>query len=164
MTIKQLKFVKAYAKNGGNGQAAAIASGSSPKAAKVYACETLKKMPVQTYLYRLMDKKGLSDDHLVSNLKDGLDATKIISAVIIQPKGTNAVEPTEASSRTMDFEEVPDWTNRHKYLETAFKLKGHLRTTDEPPGPRSVTIVYGHHVAAQTIVKVTPEPPHADGS
>ncbi len=31
-----------------------------------------------------------------------------------------------AAPFTKDYVEVPDWSTRHKYLETALKLKGHF--------------------------------------
>jgi len=55
----------------------------------------------------LMEGTGLTDFTLIKHLTDGLDATKLVGDRI--------------------KEVVPDWTNKHRYLETALKLKGHLR-------------------------------------
>lgn len=64
-----------------------------------------------------MDIKGLSDRKLVETLKAGLEANKVISAIIIHGK---AKEPIN------DFIEVPDHPTRHGFLNTALKLKNHF--------------------------------------
>ena len=158
MTLKQRKFVKAYAKNGGDGQAAAIAAGYSPHSAKSIASDLLTSktnLTVQAALYRLMDRKGLTDTHLLEPIKAGLTADKVISARVIIRSDDPTVKLEDATSRTDDFIEVPDHPTRLKAAELGFKLKGYLKT-DQDQGPRSVTLVYGHNVAMQTLIKTTP--------
>lgn len=78
---------------------------------------------------RLM-KKYLPDKKLVKVIKEGLEATKVVSAQVIVKKN----EPTSqangelppADSRTNDFIDVPDYMARHKFVETALKIKGKL--------------------------------------
>ena len=55
----------------------------------------------------LMNESGIDDIKLKDKLNEGLDATKLVIY------GSEVIEP-------------PDFGNRHKYLETALKLKGHL--------------------------------------
>jgi hypothetical protein len=44
----------------------------------------------------------------------------------------------DADSMSKDFVEVEDFLTRHKYLETALKLKGHLIHKDQKEG---VTVI-----------------------
>lgn len=157
MTLKQRKFVKVYAGNGGDGQAAAIAAGYSPKSAKSIASELLNSktnLNVQAALWQLMDKKGLTDTHLLEPIKAGLIADKVISARVIVKSDDPTVKLEAAHSRTDDFIEVPDHPTRLKAAELGFKLKGYLKPEGDT-GPKSVTLVYGHNVAMQTFVKAT---------
>lgn len=65
------------------------------------------------------------DDLLTRKLEEGLDANRVISAV-------NTGK--QASGATTDFIEVPDHSVRHKYLETALKLKRKLVDRTELTG------------------------------
>lgn len=77
-------------------------------------------------ILKLLEDKGLSDDLLVECLKGGLQATKVVSATIIEAGGGDSEsQQSQAKSSTKDFIEVPDWSNRHKYLSTALQLKGY---------------------------------------
>lgn len=58
----------------------------------------------------LMEKAGITDEYLNSRLKDGLESTKLLI------HGSEVLEP-------------PDNIARHKYLETALKVKGHLNNS-----------------------------------
>jgi len=70
-----------------------------------------------------MDGAGITDEKLLERLREGLDAT----TVKITPQNGSAVE-----------REVPDWDGRHRYLETALRLKQYLtprslhRAEDDP--------------------------------
>ena len=55
----------------------------------------------------LMNQSGITDEKLSNKLDEGLEATKLVIY------GSEVIEP-------------PDHNSRHKYLETALKLKGHL--------------------------------------
>ncbi|MEW6417616.1 MAG: hypothetical protein AB1480_05790 [Nitrospirota bacterium] len=87
--------------------------------------DALQKPTIQ----EAMEANGLTDQCFLNVLKDGLSSHKVISANVIL-MGKNG-EPGEgmkdANSMTKDFIEVPDYTVRHKYLETGLKLKGYLR-------------------------------------
>lgn len=77
-------------------------------------------------IIELLESEGLSDKKLVEVLKGGLSANKVISATIIENTGADSESPgAQASSKTQDFIEVPDWKTRHHYLKTALELKGY---------------------------------------
>ena len=56
---------------------------------------------------QLLEESGITDQKLSNKLDEGLEATKLVIY------GSEVIEP-------------PDHNSRHKYLETALKLKGHL--------------------------------------
>ena len=62
-------------------------------------------------------EKYVPDEKLTIKLDEGLDANRTVSAKIIDK---------EATTQTDDFIDVPDFMARHKYLETALKLKQKL--------------------------------------
>ena len=72
----------------------------------------------------LMEKKGLTDDRLLDVLDDGLHANKVISCNII---ALNKEGMKDADSMTKDFVDVEDHPTRHKFLDTALKLKGYMK-------------------------------------
>ena len=71
----------------------------------------------------LMEKKGLTDSMLLGVLDDGLKANKVISCNII---ALDKEGMKDADSMTKDFVDVEDHPTRHKFLDTALKLKRHL--------------------------------------
>ena len=60
-----------------------------------------------------LDKAGITDDHLADKLKEGLDATRTISAVA----------GSEANGGTVDFVDVPDFPSRKSFQDMAHKLR-----------------------------------------
>jgi len=132
MTLKQRKLAKGIAA-GMNGKDAAIAAGYAPTSAKSTASDLLNhNLNVQAYLYRLMDRKGLTDSKLLTTLKDGLEANKVISATVILKAGDPTVTERTADAKSVDFIDVPDHPTRHKFLETGLKLRGHLQPDTKP--------------------------------
>ena len=79
----------------------------------------------------IMDRQGITDDRLVTVLSEGLQAKKVISAMVMKssPNGIADEEDgmKDADGLTKDFVEVDDFMARHKYLETGLKLRGHLQ-------------------------------------
>lgn len=114
LTRKQQLFIQKY-----------IEYRNATKAAmEVYECkdeisaasvgsENLRKLQIVD----LMESYGLTDLKLFDKLIEGLEATKIISA---------RITGKDANERTDDFIDIPDYATRHKYLDTAFKLKKRL--------------------------------------
>jgi hypothetical protein len=98
----------------------------------------VSKVREKTGMVDAMEKAGLTNDYLMNKLKDGLDCTKVISAV----------GGTDAGAGTMDFIDVPDHTNRKGYLDQALKIKGAYVTDNKTDinlnGPITVKVVkYG---------------------
>lgn len=108
----KLKKMILYVSRGMSKTKAAIKAGysSSPVGFRAYA---RAKQDIE----QLMEGCGISDLALVKHLHEGLRATKLcgIGAEV----------------------EAPDWSNRHKYLETSLKLKGHLKDPSQM-GPFNV--------------------------
>lgn len=81
-----------------------------------------------------LEMAGLTDIALAQHAQDGLNANKVISAIIINQKNRPTSladgELFEANEKTNDFIEVSDWSARHKYFETILKLMDKLK--DKP--------------------------------
>ena len=103
-----------------------------------YARSTMEKMPgkiigknrILKAFTELLEEAGLSDEKLSECLREGLEATKIISALISAPDGEHMKGD---NSMKKDFIEVPDYSTRHKFLETILKLKSMFPKTVDPP-------------------------------
>ena len=81
----------------------------------------LAKPAVKAKFTEIMEKIGLDDETLALALKDGITANKVISAVVTKTKLDPELE--DANGASYDFVEVPDYTNRHRFLKTALDLK-----------------------------------------
>lgn len=67
-TLKQMKFIKEYVKNGGNGAAAVRAAGYNAKrivTQSTLAYDTLKKPYVRLEIEKLLNKNGVEVDGIV---------------------------------------------------------------------------------------------------
>ncbi len=110
LTIKERKFIKAYIANGNITQAV-IDAGYSHKnrdVASTIGWRLLKK--VRPHIAEVMEMRGIDDIRLSRVMDEGLKATKI---EMIKDAGGN-----------QKFGVVTDHYVRHKYLETALKVKG----------------------------------------
>ena len=116
LTHKDRIFVKELIRNGGNQTDAGLAAFNAGSrgateyhrkraSAAVIASRKMKQPHIQAALARLMDKKGLSDDKLLSELKKGVNA------------------PTNSST--------VDWHTKLRYIETGLKLRGHFDDRDK---------------------------------
>lgn len=101
-TLKQKKAAAITLENGGVVSSAMLEAGYSPAMAK-----NPQKLTESKGWQELL-KDYLPDKTLIEVHQEGLLATKIVTS------------PTEPDS------EVPDFPTRHKYLETAYKLKRYL--------------------------------------
>ena len=105
-TLKERKFITAYIEN--NGNASKAYKVTHPKYegenAKVLGCRLLTKVNLTTN--ELLDEMGMNDEQLHEKLLEGLDAERSI-----------ATKKDEVFT-------VNDFLTRHKYLDTAYKLKG----------------------------------------
>lgn len=108
LTHKQRGFVEDYAKTH-NGTEAALNNYDTdkPSVAAVIANENLKKPKILNAL-----EEALPDDMLMEIHREGLYATKTVF------KNNNETKQIEAVAEEADF------AVRHKYLDSAYKLKG----------------------------------------
>ena len=124
-TLKQRKFIESYIENYGNATKAYMAI--NPKYdgenAKVLGCRMLTKVNLSND--ELMDMMGMTDAYLQEKLDEGLNATKTISVIPLKPKEAqeNSTDLQKANSKNIEFVDVNDYSVRHKYLDTALKLK-----------------------------------------
>jgi len=125
-TLRQRKFIDAYIKNSGNATEAYLAV--NPKVtrqhARQYGYRMLQKVDIS--VTELLDKMGVTDAYLNEKLKEGLEATKVISVVPIPPKKhqPSTGDLPNANEKNIEFIDVPDSNVRVKYLDMAYKLKG----------------------------------------
>ena len=126
LTIKQRKWLKLYLENGNATESAMqVYDCQDRNSASQIGWENLRKLDYEDF----MEESGITDKLLQEKILEGLDANRTVSAKIIT-KG--------ADSQTDDFIDVPGYMARHKYLETALKLKKRLVdrkdiTTDGKP-------------------------------
>ncbi|MCK4328311.1 terminase small subunit [candidate division WOR-3 bacterium] len=125
-TLRERKFIKSYIENSGNATEAymAISPKISEESAAVLGFRMLRKVNISSD--ELMDMMGMTDAYLQEKLDEGLNATKTISVIPIPPK---QCEPStgdlpKATSKNVEYVDVDDFAVRHKYLDTALKLKG----------------------------------------
>jgi hypothetical protein len=115
LTQKQAKLVKGVV--AGKTQAQAYIDAYDTKGhlptVEVEASKTLNKPQVKEALEQAMAAKGITADKIAQVIADGLDAgnTLVING-----------EPTDIK--------IPDYSVRHKYLETTIRLSGVGKDTD----------------------------------
>ena len=107
-TVRQKRALEKIVENGGNVSRAMIDVGYSPQTAK-----TPQKLTESKAFIELLEEAGIDDMTMLKTLKEGLVATKTVSI----GEGTTV---------------EPDHQNRHKFLETALRIKGYNR--DNPTG------------------------------
>jgi len=122
-TIKQQKLAKKVSENISNDGkqtkpmgALMIESGYSKSFSK-----TPRQVTRSEAFKKLLSKSGVTDNKLTIKIKEGLDATKVISCNVIAQDSEGM---KDADSMTKDFVDVEDYATRHKYLVTALELKG----------------------------------------
>jgi len=122
-TLRVRKFIDAYIDNGGNATKAFLTINPNAKNPRQYGYRMLQKVDIS--VSEFFDKAGITDIQLSKKLKEGLDATKVISVIPIPPKeakpGTGDLP--DANSKNIEFIDVPDFNVRVKYLDMAYKLK-----------------------------------------
>lgn len=104
-TEKQKKALAKVLENGGNVSKAMKESGYSDAMAK-----NPQKLTQSQAFQQYMQKAGVTDERLVSVIKEGLEANKVI------------VMGKDSSESFVDIQ--PDHPTRHKFLETSLKIKG----------------------------------------
>ena len=119
MNIRQYKY-KCNRVLGMSQENAALAAGYSANMAakKAYKIERA----VNAGIKKALEQAGLTDKVLAQHAVQGLQATKVVSAVIVGK---------DATDKTDDFIDVPDWSSRHKYYDTVLKVTGRLKATPD---------------------------------
>lgn len=131
---KQALFIKLYtdqkSETFGNALKSALKAGYKQE----YAEKILGVMSenVATSMTDAMERAGITDEKLVGVLGEGLEAKRVISA---------RVTDRDADVDTDDFIEVPDHPTRHKFLDTAIKLKGAYAPEKHELSGSSVTFI-----------------------
>ena len=131
LTIKQRKFLRAYIELG-NLTEAVIRAGYKVKDrdnASIIGWENLRKL--RPHIASILEMRGIDDVRLSKVMDDGLEATKI-----------EMVKDAEGNQK---FGMVTDHFIRHKYMETALKVKGGFAPekkvlTGEDGGPIRVKV------------------------
>jgi len=108
VTIKQKRWLQYYLKTGDSVKSARKAYKCSKESAYTIANDNLSKLEYPQFLEGI----GITDVKLATKLNEGLEAHKIV---------TSHTEPDRI---------IPDMPTRHKYLETALKLKKRLVERD----------------------------------
>lgn len=106
-TVKQKRAMANLVENGGNVYRAMVDAGYSPATAK-----NPNKL-TDSVTFRSIAEQ-IPDDLLVQVHMEGLAANRVISANITYG---------DADEKTNDFIEVPDHAVRHKFLDSAYKIK-----------------------------------------
>ena len=119
--LRRKKIIKAIAE-GKTRKDAGIDVGLSPKTAESQVSQILSEPKVREAFKDLLDKV-ISDDYQASKYKEGLEATKVISANVIASNGEGMAD---ANSMTKDFIEVPDYPTQLRANDSISKLKGYL--------------------------------------
>ena len=131
ITAKQKKFFKKFAEIGVKTRALEEA-GYINLANTSTANDIIRKHPRE--FVEIMEEHGLNDDLLVISIKQGLEATKPI-----------------VNNLGVILDSIPAFDTRHKYLDTALKVKGKY-------APEKVlTIQANVQIASEDVKKMTPE-------
>ena len=129
-TLRERKFIKTYIENGGNATEAYmdLHPNCSKKSAGDLGYRMLKKVDIS--INELMEMMGTTDAYLNQVLNEGLKATKVVSVIPFKPKEAqpNSPDLPDATSKNIEFVDVEDYPTRHKYLDTALKLKNKYPT------------------------------------
>lgn len=120
----------------------ALAAGYSASVAKNVA-HTIEKSKIYDEILEL----AVPDELLLKKIAEGLRAKKT------------------TFSRTGNKQLADDFSTRHKYIETALKLKGKLKGFEEGTGNTNNTIVikWGDHKAPDHSINITPKTIEIDG-
>jgi len=122
-TLKQKTALKKMVENGGNISKAMRDAGYSKQTAK-----NPSKLTKSKSWQQLMDE-FLPDAKIIKVIQEGLEANRTISATVVVKSDDPKVRTKQATARDVDFIDVPDHATRHKFVETAVKIKNKLPAT-----------------------------------
>lgn len=109
-TIKNKKIIDGIVS--GKGLLQSMRDAGYTKQSAISNC-TRKMKELAPKIIEIMDRAGLSDDHLVEKLKKGIEAKK--------------VSYFQKAGKVTDERVDDDLMTAHKYIETSLKLRGHLK-------------------------------------
>lgn len=119
LTLKQSKWLKLYLELGNATEAAfQVYECQDRNSAKQIGHENLTKLDYEDFL----EEAGITDNLLQQKIIEGLESTKPIAALVL----VSGDKPMKTKDNEGQIE-VPDYAIRHKYLETALKLKKRLK-------------------------------------
>lgn len=113
--IRATKLVKDLNAVGGNMSALARKQGRTPQSVS----DQLNRPYVRETMAQLLEKNGVTDQYLSKKIKEGAEATKVVYV-----ENGDVLDKNGNPKKTE--ETVDDFQTRHKYVETALKLKGHI--------------------------------------
>jgi hypothetical protein len=122
-SLKQKLAALKLVENSGNIGKAMIDAGYSPK--------TDTTNLTKSKGWEELMEKHFPDSKIALKIEEGLEANRVISAV-----NTNK----EATAGTTDFIEVPDHAIRHKFVETALKVKRKMPELGDKDNPFKIDI------------------------
>lgn len=123
LTLKQRKWLALYLELGNASEAAMqVYNVKDRESAAQIGYENLRKLDYEDFL----EAAGITDHLLQKKILEGLESNRTISATVQIKSNDPAVKNKQATARDIDFIDVPDFQVRHKYLETALKLKKRL--------------------------------------
>ena len=116
LTPKQRLWIKAYFEEKTNIEAVKKAGYNCKNNHSAHSIGCANKKNLEGTIKELMDKMGISDEKLLNVLIEGLEANKVLGYLNNKVNGVEKVSD--------EFVDVPDHAVRHKFLDTALKLKG----------------------------------------
>ena len=117
--IKASNIVKDLQKNGMSQSKLAKKEGVTRQAIH----QRLQRNYVKVAFEDLLEKSGVSDKKLAETISNGIDAEKSVSADILVDENGQVKKDFDNYGAVM----VPDWPSRHKFVQTALQLKGHIK-------------------------------------
>ncbi len=120
-------------------QQAGIDAGLSPTSAASQVSRIVREPQTQDALLAALEKRGLTDDYAADHHRQLIEATKVISAMVIAPGSGSDLK--DAGSMTRDFVEVPDNQAKAKGLEMLYKLRGKFTEKHEHDIKQPVNII-----------------------
>ena len=104
----------------------------------------------QPYVHRIFQmlllEKGITFERLAKVIDEGLDANKVISAIVVnkkdRPTSLADGELFDANEKTNDFIEVPDHPTRHRFLNTALEAFEILRYNTKAEQTNNISQIF----------------------
>lgn len=132
-TTKQKKAAVKIVENHGNISKSMREAGYTDATAK-----NPKNLTESQGFIELLNAAGADDDKLAQVLSEGLDAKAYVKTEKVIGVGKERV-------KTEEIKEVADTSTRHKYLETALKVKGHMKAGDSPIINNGIALILGRY-------------------